>query len=286
MRAAAAITSITMNGGTSLRADGVISRFAASSIVQAFGDRVHRPAVAAFGGFRADSRRRGAIAVSTCRFRHNGRGTPTGAKRILTWYRGRAGGLSPQLLGPRMIETESRMASTDRTSTTGSPRLARLALARACCRPRPLSPPASRHRRRTAPTGLRSSATPRSSSCCATIPSRSCAPPASPSRTSRSSSSTTASFNAFVADGRRIFINAGALMDAEDAERGHRRARARDRPHRRRPSRAHARAAAPALDAIDHRPCCSASARWSPASRSGSASGANAGWRPFRRRRP
>ena len=32
MRAAAAITSITMNGGTSLRADGTISRFAASSI--------------------------------------------------------------------------------------------------------------------------------------------------------------------------------------------------------------------------------------------------------------
>ena len=32
MRAAAAITSITMNGGTSLRAEGAISRFAASSI--------------------------------------------------------------------------------------------------------------------------------------------------------------------------------------------------------------------------------------------------------------
>ena len=32
MRAAAAITSITMNGGTSLRAEGTISRFAASSI--------------------------------------------------------------------------------------------------------------------------------------------------------------------------------------------------------------------------------------------------------------
>ena len=33
IRAAAAITSITMNGGTSLRAEGVISRFATSSIV-------------------------------------------------------------------------------------------------------------------------------------------------------------------------------------------------------------------------------------------------------------
>ena len=33
MRAAAAITSITMNGGTSLRAEGTISRFAASSMI-------------------------------------------------------------------------------------------------------------------------------------------------------------------------------------------------------------------------------------------------------------
>jgi hypothetical protein len=32
MRAAAAITSMTMNGGTSLRADGVIKRRAASNI--------------------------------------------------------------------------------------------------------------------------------------------------------------------------------------------------------------------------------------------------------------
>jgi len=33
MRAAAAITSITMNGGTSLRAEGAINRLAAWSIV-------------------------------------------------------------------------------------------------------------------------------------------------------------------------------------------------------------------------------------------------------------
>ena len=50
-------------------------------------------------------------------------------------------------------------------------------------------------------------------------------------------------FNAFVMDGRRIFVNAGALMDADDAEPGHWRARARDRPHRRRPPVAPARAA-------------------------------------------
>jgi hypothetical protein len=34
MRAAAAITSITMKGGTSLRAEGAINRLAASNIVQ------------------------------------------------------------------------------------------------------------------------------------------------------------------------------------------------------------------------------------------------------------
>ena len=51
------------------------------------------------------------------------------------------------------------------------------------------------------------------------------------------------SFNAFVADARRIFVNVGALMESTDAEPDHRRARARDRPHRRRPSVETARAA-------------------------------------------
>ena len=45
IRAAAAITSITMNGGTSLRADGVISDRAESSIIelQAIRQRVSAP---------------------------------------------------------------------------------------------------------------------------------------------------------------------------------------------------------------------------------------------------
>ncbi len=34
------------------------------------------------------------------------------------------------------------------------------------------------------------------------------------------------SFNAFVVDGRRIFVNSGALMESADAEPDHRRARA------------------------------------------------------------
>ena len=64
MRAAAAITSITMNGGTSLRAEGTISRFAASSIdstVRYQGG--NRPAVAAFGGFG-----RSIVAGATARY--------------------------------------------------------------------------------------------------------------------------------------------------------------------------------------------------------------------------
>ena len=44
---------------------------------------------------------------------------------------------------------------------------------------------------------------------------RSCAPPGLPSRTSASSCINDRAFNAFVMDGRHIFINAGALFDAK-----------------------------------------------------------------------
>ncbi len=60
-------------------------------------------------------------------------------------------------------------------------------------------------------------------------------------------------FNAFVTDGRRIFVNSGALMRVADAEPDHRRARARNRPSRRRPSLQAARAARAGADADDHR---------------------------------
>ena len=43
-------------------------------------------------------------------------------------------------------------------------------------------------------------------------------------------------FNAFVMDGRHIFINTGALVRRTHAERSDRRVRARDRPLGRRPS--------------------------------------------------
>jgi hypothetical protein len=54
IRAAAAITSITINGGTSLRADGVIKRRAVWSLIAGFpllriGRKKPCPAVAAFG---------------------------------------------------------------------------------------------------------------------------------------------------------------------------------------------------------------------------------------------
>ena len=51
------------------------------------------------------------------------------------------------------------------------------------------------------------------------------------------------SFNAFVADGRRIFVNYGAHHAIDNAEPDHRRARARDRTSRRRPPVEVARAA-------------------------------------------
>src|SRR5262245_52609893 len=58
MRAAAAITSTTMNGGTSLRREGVIRPLAASNIggfLLPRHGKYPRPAVAVFGGFRAAS---------------------------------------------------------------------------------------------------------------------------------------------------------------------------------------------------------------------------------------
>jgi hypothetical protein len=44
-----------MNGGTSLRSEGVINRLAASNILESLGfvGRAPRPAVAVFGGFGA-----------------------------------------------------------------------------------------------------------------------------------------------------------------------------------------------------------------------------------------
>ena len=111
----------------------------------------------------------------------------------------------------------------------------------------------------------RSSATPRSSSCCATMRRRSCARPGLPSRTSASSCINDRTFNAFVMDGRHIFINAGALFDAKTPnevigvlahETGHLAGghlmRLREK-------------LAAGADRSRSSRCCSASARWSPA---------------------
>src|SRR6478672_493457 len=213
MRAAAAITSITMNGGTSLRAEGVISRFAASSIVQALVTGFNRPAVAVFGGFRAIAGGGAQSRYQLAAFGTMG-GAPLQVRSVYMVSRARRACLSPQLLGQRMIETERRMASTDRTSTTGSPRMAPsrwltlLTTAAFVAAGFPTQaqndtkgPPVIRDaeieqllREYTQPV-LRVAGLAKQNVQVVIINDR--------------------SFNAFVADGRRIFINAGALMDAE-----------------------------------------------------------------------
>ncbi len=88
MRAAAATTSITMNGGTSLRAEGTISRFAASSIDSTVRYKASaRPAVAAFGGFGCNTTDGGDCAVSTCRARRNGASSTQDARGKPACYR-------------------------------------------------------------------------------------------------------------------------------------------------------------------------------------------------------
>ena len=78
--------------------------------------------------------------------------------------------------------------------------------------------PALRSRRcaqEQAAAACRSSATPRSSSCCATIRSRSCKAAGLAQQNVRVVIINDRTFNAFVVDGHRIFINAGALMEAK-----------------------------------------------------------------------
>ena len=72
----------------------------------------------------------------------------------------------------------------------------------------------SRVRRRARSRACRSSATPRSRRWCATMRGRSCRPPACRSPASSIILVNDRRFNAFV-DGRRIFINTGALLKAE-----------------------------------------------------------------------
>ena len=72
--------------------------------------------------------------------------------------------------------------------------------------------PRPRSRSRAA---CRSSAMPRSSSCCATTRRRSCAPPASRQQNVQVVLINARAFNAFVMDGRRIFVNVGALYDSK-----------------------------------------------------------------------
>ena len=99
-----------------------------------------------------------------------------------------------------------------------------------------------RTRRPGASAATASCATPRPSSSCANTPPRSSAPPASTPTATKIVLVNDRSFNAFVANGQKIFINVGALMDAETPNEVIGVHRPRDRPHRRRASRAPARA--------------------------------------------
>ena len=119
---------------------------------------------------------------------------------------------------------------------------------------------------------------PRSSSCCANIPSRFCKAAGLAQQNIRVVIINDPSFNAFVADGHRIFINSGALMQAKTPnevigvlahESGHiaggHLARMREEM-------------AKASDRIAWSPCCSASAPWWRA-RAPAAAAATSAWR-------
>src|SRR5215470_4482341 len=180
MRAAAAITSITMKAGTSLRAEGAINRRAASNIVsRPLLPRRPRPAVAAFARTICVEKvpQSGLIAIALTVLRRTTR------------------------LRGKMVRSQADMTGTERPSrprrTTPAARLIAVnAPARA-----QKGPPVVRDaeveqllREYTQPI-LRAAGLAQQNVQVVIINDR--------------------SFNAFVADGRRIFVNGGTLMDAE-----------------------------------------------------------------------
>ncbi len=68
-------------------------------------------------------------------------------------------------------------------------------------------------------------------------------------------------------DAHRIFVNAGALMEATDAQSDDRRVRPRDRPHRRRPPVEDAPGAGQRADRVDRRHAARRRRRWRRAHR-------------------
>ena len=89
-------------------------------------------------------------------------------------------------------------------------------------------------------------------------------------------------FNAFVMDGRHIFVNAGALFDSKTPNEIDRRARARDRPSCGRPPVAPARAARGGADPVELPCSCRRRRRHR---RSAKAEAAASAWPASRRRR-
>ena len=104
----------------------------------------------------------------------------------------------------------------------------------------------SRHSRsRSRAAACRSSATPRSSSCCATTPRRSCKSPGLGAAERAGRADQRARLQR-VRDGRPPHLReCRRAVRLQDAERDHRRARARDRPYRRRASVARCASSSP-----------------------------------------
>src|SRR5262249_18065017 len=189
MRAAAAITSITMKAGTSLRAEGAINRRAASNIVsRPLLPRRPRPAVAAFARTICVEKvpQSGLIAIALTVLRRTTR------------------------LRGKMVRSQADMTGTERPSrprrTTPAARLIALATATALIAANAPAravkgPPVVRDAeveqlvREYPQPILRAAGLAQQNVQVVTINDR--------------------SFNAFVADGRRIFVNGGALMESE-----------------------------------------------------------------------
>ena len=123
--------------------------------------------------------------------------------------------------------------------------------------------PAPRRRMRTA--AFRSFAMPKSSNCCATISAPMLRAAGLAKQNVKVVIINDRGFNAFVMDGRHIFINAGALFEAKTPNEVIGVLAHETGASRRRPSVAAARAARGGANAVDHRACSPASASRSPA---------------------
>ena len=236
---------------------GISSRFAASSIVfSAIRGARARPAVAVFAGLLASAMPcRDPVVIARCVDR------PRAAS-----------------LGSRAFRLRSQIGMTENGTPIRARRTAPAARAvalrhGACARLPPAAAAPRRRARRTAPRGMPII---RDAEIEQLLRDYTAADPARgrPCQAERAGRHHQRPLVQRLRHGRPPHLHQCRRADRrEDAERDHRRARARNRPHRRRPSVAAARAAGERADRIDHRACCSASARWSRGARAGNVGG-------------